>query len=86
MSNFLQDAFDLLSPEQQAEVMANVNAERDASGRLDNIVATLHQWALDANNTTVTSQNAVATLNVVVKRLGTFFDRFADLLVILGRD
>lgn len=45
-----------------------------------NAVATLRQWADDAEATTVTSGNAVATLNTVVDRLGVFFDRFADLV------
>lgn len=43
-------------------------------------IATLRTWAADAQGTTVTSGNAVATLQVVVNRLGTFFDRFADLI------
>ena len=44
-------------------------------------VTTLRQWADGAQATTVTSGNAVATLQVVVDRLGVFFDRFADLIV-----
>jgi hypothetical protein len=43
-------------------------------------VATLRQWALDAQATTVTSGTAVATLQIVVTRLGKFFDNFADLI------
>ncbi len=43
-------------------------------------VTTLRQWATDAQSTTVTSGNAVATLQTVVDRLGVFFDRFADLI------
>jgi hypothetical protein len=45
---------------------------------LTNAIDTLRQWASDARGTTVTSGNAVATLQVVVNRLGVFFDRFAD--------
>lgn len=41
-------------------------------------IATLRQWAADARATNVTQGNAVATLQTVVNRLGTFFDRFAD--------
>lgn len=43
-------------------------------------IATLRQWADDARGTTVTQINAVTVLGTVVNRLGTFFDRFADLL------
>lgn len=43
-------------------------------------VATLRTWATQAQGTTVTQGNAVATLQTVVNRLGVFFDRFADLL------
>ncbi len=43
-------------------------------------VTALRQWATDAQGTTVTSGNAVATLQTVVDRLGVFFDRFADLI------
>ena len=58
-----------------------------AQARNDRIRAALpvlRQWASDARATTVTSGNAVATLQVVVNRLGTFFDNFADLLEEMG--
>lgn len=48
-------------------------------------IKTLRQWATQAQNTTVTNGNAVATLQIVVDRLGLFFDRFADLLVLIDR-
>ena len=48
-------------------------------------VRTLRTWSRQAQNTTVTNNNAVATLQVVVDRLGLFFDRFADLLILLDR-
>ena len=48
--------------------------------RLTQAIATLRQWADDAEATTATQGNAVQVLNVVVDRLGVFFDRFADLL------
>lgn len=35
---------------------------------------------------TVTSGNAVQTLQVTVDRLGIFFDRFADMLEVQGVD
>ena len=43
-------------------------------------IATLRAWADEAATTKVTSANAVNTLQVVVTRLGLFFDRFADLI------
>ena len=43
-------------------------------------VSTHRTWSVEAAATTVTSGNAVATLQTVVRRLGTFFDRFADLI------
>ena len=48
-------------------------------------VRTLRTWANQAQNTNVTNQNAVATLQIVVDRLGLFFDRFADLLILIDR-
>ena len=66
----------------QASQTARLAAEAQDAKRqaVDNAVATLRQWADDAEATTVTSGNAVATLNTVVDRLGVFFDRFADLV------
>ena len=57
--------------------------EEDRAQKGDNVsqaVTTLRQWATDAQTTTVTSGNAVATLQTVVDRLGIFFDRFVDLI------
>lgn len=57
------------------------NDDRAAKGvTVGGSVPTLRAWAADAQSTTVTSGNAVATLQVVVDRLGVFFDRFADLI------
>lgn len=66
----------------QEELDAEAAADRQATRVMDltSSVATLRTWADDAAATTVTSGNAVATLQVVVNRLGVFFDRFADLL------
>lgn len=61
---------------EDAEV-ADRNAKRI---NVANAVATLRQWADDAENTDVTATNAVQVLNVLVGRLGVFFDRFADLI------
>lgn len=55
-------------------------AKAAAKALLEQSIPTMRQWASDARGTTVTSGNAVATLQVVVNRLGTFFDKFADLL------
>lgn len=74
-----------LTPQQQAEVRAARTAQDTASSNLDNAVATLRQWASDARNTTVTAGNVVAVTQTMVNRVGTFFDRFADLLVAQGR-
>ena len=65
--------------EEAADTAAAESDTRRTS--LTGAVVTLRQWADDANATTVTSGNAVATLQVVVDRLGVFFDRFADLIV-----
>ena len=69
-----------------------VFADGEKQQRIDTIqsqfpgaVRTLRTWANQAQNTNVTNQNAVATLQIVVDRLGLFFDRFADLLVLLDR-
>lgn len=64
-----------------AETARSAEAAKVAKAQaVDAAVATMRQWASDARGTTVTSGNAVATLQVVVARLGTFFDRFADLV------
>ena len=55
--------------------------DREQKGtNVSQAVTALRQWASDAQSTTVTSGNAVATLQTVVDRLGIFFDRFADLI------
>jgi len=63
------------------------NADRAAKRLLvKNAIPTLRQWAIDARAVTVTSGNAVATLQTIVNRLATFFDRFADLLEVQRMD
>lgn len=47
---------------------------------LSNSLSTLRSWATQAAGTTVTSNNAVAVLQTITTRLGTFFDNFADFL------
>lgn len=47
---------------------------------VDQAVAALRQWAADAQSTTVTNANQRAVLQTTINRLGTFFDRFADLI------
>ncbi len=57
--------------------------QEDREQKADNVsqaVTTLRQWASDAAGTTVTTGNQVTVLQQVVDRLGTFFDRFADLI------
>lgn len=58
--------------------------------RLRQAYATLRQWSLDAAQTdtewdTLTQAQKNARLQIVIRRLGTFFDRFADLLLIDGK-
>lgn len=71
---------------QRAKTQAELDAEAEAAAAaerafvLEQAIPTLRQWADDAAATTATSTNAVNVLNVVVDRLGVFFDRFADLL------
>ena len=43
-------------------------------------VATLRQWAADAAGTTVNNGNNTQVTQVLVNRLGIFFDRFADMI------
>ena len=47
---------------------------------VDQAVATLRQWAIDAENTTVTNGNNTTVTQIMMDRLGVFFDRFADLI------
>ena len=47
---------------------------------VEQAVSTLRSWAEDARNTTVTGANNDTVTQTVVDRLGTFFDRFADLI------
>lgn len=70
----------------QAEIDANTataadNADRDTKmANVVNAIATLRQWATDSQSTVVTNGNNNAVTQTMVDRLGTFFDRFADLL------
>lgn len=66
-----------------AEELAVIADDADRKAKMASIggkVSVLRQWADDAESTTVTSGNAVATLQQVVNRLGKFFDNFADLI------
>lgn len=82
----MQEMYNSLSAAQKAEVDARVALLASQEADLRNAISVLRQWADDAQSTTVTSGNAVAVLTVVVGRLGVFFDRFADLLVLLGKE
>lgn len=68
-----------LTPQEIARREDTAARERKA-GNVSSSIDTLRAWADQAKNTTVTSQNAVATLQVVSNRLGRFFDHFADLV------
>lgn len=63
-----------------AEIPDELAAHDARAARLRGAVATLRQWASDADDTSVTQGNAVQVLGTMVDRLGLFFDRFADLL------
>ncbi len=70
------------TPDEILRVDAQIDDE-DREQKATNVgqaVTALRQWASDAQNVTVTTGNAVATLQTVVDRLGVFFDRFADLI------
>ena len=66
----------------QERADANVAAaDRDVKrGNYQGAVTTLRTWSDQAENTTVTSGNAVATLQQMVDRSGIMWDRFADLI------
>lgn len=58
--------------------------------RLKTAYQTLRQWSADAAQTdadwpTMTNAQKDAANRVVIRRLGIFFDRFADLLLIDGK-
>lgn len=69
-------------PKTQAELDAEAEAaeHQERTFVLTQAIPTLRQWATDAEATTATSGNAISVLNVVIDRLGVFFDHFADLL------
>jgi hypothetical protein len=69
-------------PWTQAELDARAKraAEATRAAGLEQSIDTLRTWAAQARGTTVTTANHLATTQTVVTRLGTFFDRFADLL------
>ena len=65
---------------------AELHAEQDAAdleekrGNYQGAVSTLRTWSEQAEGMTVTSGNAVATLQQLVDRQAVFYDRFADLI------
>ncbi len=70
------------TPDEILRVDAQIDSD-DREQKATNVsqsVTTLRQWATDAAGTTVTTGNQVTVLQQVVDRLGTFFDRFADLI------
>ena len=66
----------------QAEIDAAADqADRDTKrGNYQGAVATLRTWSEQAETTTVTSGNAVATLQQMVDRSGIMWARLADLI------
>lgn len=61
-----------------------------AATRLDQARATLLQWSQDAATAdaewdSLTQAQKNARMQVVIRRLGVFFDRFADLLLVDGK-
>jgi hypothetical protein len=69
--------------QKSASLLAAEAAAADLAAKrtqLTNSVATLRQWADDAESTTATSGNAVAVLNTLLDRLAVFFDHFADMI------
>jgi hypothetical protein len=60
---------------------AQVEAAKAATrSTLRNSIPVLRGWAADARNTTITQGNVIQVTNVMLDRLGKFFDAFADLL------
>lgn len=72
--------------EHRIKTGSNADVATKREQRIAAAIPVLRQWANDAETTTATTQNAVAVLNVVLDRLGVFFDNFADLLESLGKD
>ncbi len=70
-----------LSQEELA-VKAELQALNEKRVVITQAIPVLRRWAEDANAVTVTTQNAVSVLNILIPRIGTFFDKFADLLEI----
>lgn len=66
-------------PDDLAATTERIEA-RERRQRLDQAADVLEQWAADARTTTVTNGNNRQVTQVMVDRLGMFFDRFADLL------
>lgn len=61
-----------------------------SSDKLRQAYATLRQWSTDAQNTadawgSLSNAQKDARMQITYQRLATFFDRFADLLLIEGR-
>jgi hypothetical protein len=71
---------------ERAKTAAELQAETDEADRetkrsnYQGAVATLRQWADDAEGITVTTGNAVNVLQQLVDRSGTMWDRLADLI------
>lgn len=68
-----------LAPSIKADIVAE-ETRQVRTTRLETATTVLRDWAADAQTTNVTNGNNTAVTQVMVDRLGVFFDRFADLL------
>ena len=77
-----RDELDERAAEEAARAI-RIALEADRRTKRDRVLAavdTLRQWKVDADATTVTPGNAVATVQQLVNRFGTLSDNMADLL------
>ena len=81
----------LINTEVISQVLTGEDEQRYLSpDRVKQAYATLRQWAIDGAQTntdwtTMTAGQKDVAMRETIRRLGIFFDRFADLLLIEGR-
>lgn len=66
--------------QQELDFIAAESARDTKRTNVRNAVATLRQWAVDAQGTNVNSGNNNSVTQTMVDRTGVFFDRFADMI------
>lgn len=77
----VRDVKTVVSLSQEEMDMIADETERDAKiVSVGQKVAVLREWANTANETTVTTENAINVLQHVVNNLGQFYNAFADLI------